>query len=269
MTNRTRTKSSSSDWRMKWLSKILMCEELDMLRCPFAIKSLEQRDCIPETYTQNLMHLQTRHEQAPWTGYYALHKGAKLAVSNCYGMWFEIQCHDNIWAAICPTHVDLNLQGNTLDGINTRELITSSKPLPTSHMPSQAPSRASSLASIHTEPERNEPMRIPAGHSTKTEHQPPQRPRGTGDNPFGVDDLDSESSHPDDRNVHLEGIPPNKFEGDRAKTLSFLTQFKWFMLMNHCATIMQDPYMKSAFFLSLMDGPKIEGWMQRTYNWLD
>jgi hypothetical protein len=78
-----------------------------------------------------------------------------------------------------------------------------------------------------------------------------------------------ESSHPDDRNVHLEGIPPNKFEGDRAKTLPFLTQFKWFMLMNHHATIVQDPYMKSAFFLSLMDGPKVEGWTQCTYDWLN
>jgi hypothetical protein len=69
-----------------------------------------------------------------------------------------------------------------------------------------------------------------------------------------------ESSHPNDRNICLEGILPNKFEGDRAKTLPFLTQFKQFMLMNCHAMIMQDPYMKSAFFLSLMDGPKVEGW---------
>jgi hypothetical protein len=41
------------------------------------------------------------------------------------------------------------------------------------------------------------------------------------------------------------------------------------MLMNHQATIAQDPYMKAAFFLSLMDGPKVEGWMQCTYDWLD
>jgi hypothetical protein len=41
------------------------------------------------------------------------------------------------------------------------------------------------------------------------------------------------------------------------------------MLMNRCTTIVQDPYMKSAFFSSLMDGPKVEGWMQRTYDWLD
>jgi hypothetical protein len=113
-----------------------MCKELDVLRCPFAIESLEQRDCIPKTYTQNLMHLQARQKQAPWTGYYALHKGAKLAVSNCYGMWFEIQRRNNIWAAIHPTHIDLNLQGNALEEINIRELIASGKPLPASHAPS-------------------------------------------------------------------------------------------------------------------------------------
>jgi hypothetical protein len=209
-----------------------MCEELDALRCPFAIKSLEQKDCIPETYTQNLMHLQAGQEQAPWTGYYALHQGAKLAVSNCYSIWFKIQCHNNIWAAIHPAHVSLNLQGNALEGINTKELIASGEPLPTSRAPSQAPSHAPSRASLHSEPERDKPMRIPAGQSTKTEHQSPQRPQGTGDDPFGIDNLTSETSHSSNNNIHLEGIPPNKFEGDRAKTVPFLTQFKRFMLMN-------------------------------------
>jgi hypothetical protein len=157
---------------MKWLPKVLMHKELDVLRCPFAIKSLEQRDYIPETYTLNLMHLQTGQEQAPWTGYYILHQGAKLAVSNCYCMWFKIHCHDNIWAVIHPAHVSLNLQGNALEGINIKELITSGEPLPTSCTPSQAPSHMLSQASIHSELERDELMRIPAGHLTKTEHQP-------------------------------------------------------------------------------------------------
>jgi hypothetical protein len=41
------------------------------------------------------------------------------------------------------------------------------------------------------------------------------------------------------------------------------------MLMNQHVMIAQDPYMKSAFFLSLMEGQKVKGWMQHTYNWLD
>jgi hypothetical protein len=118
------------------------------------------------------MHLQTGQEQAPWTGYYAWYKGAKLAVSNCYSVWFKIQRCDNIWAAIRPAHIDLNLQGNALDGINMTELIVLGKPLPTSRMPSQVPSRTPSRISMHSEPEKDEPMRIQAGRLTKTECQP-------------------------------------------------------------------------------------------------
>jgi hypothetical protein len=90
-----------------------------------------------------------------------------------------------------------------------------------------------SQISLHSEPEKDEPMRILAGCLTKMECQPLQRPQGTGDDPFGIDNLTSESSHLNNRNIHLEGILPNKFEGDRVKTLPFLTQFKRFMLMNH------------------------------------
>jgi Retrotransposon gag protein len=51
--------------------------------------------------------------------------------------------------------------------------------------------------------------------------------------------------------------------------MSFLTQFKRFMLMNQNAAIACDPCAKAAFFLSLIGGPKVEGWIQRTYDWLN
>jgi hypothetical protein len=104
-------------------------------------------------------------------------------------------------------------------------------------------------------------MRVPAGCLTKTECQPLQRPWRTEDNPFGVEDLTSEHPYSSNNNMHLEDTPLNKFKGDKAKTVPFLTQLKRFMLMNHCMVITQDPYMKLAFFLSLMEGPKVEGWM--------
>jgi hypothetical protein len=53
-----------------------------------------------------------------------------------------------------------------------KELIALGEPLPTSNALSQAPSQVPSRASIHSKPERDEPMRIPAGQSTETEHQP-------------------------------------------------------------------------------------------------
>jgi Retrotransposon gag protein len=152
-------------------------------------------------------------------------------------------------------------------GINASVLIKSGEPLPVSRAPSRAPSCTSN---IETDPKRDEPMRAPVGHLTEMECQPPRKPQGTGDDPFGVDDLESEVSLMiANAGVRLEGILPDRYEGDRSKTMSFLTQFKRFMLMNHNTVITCDPCAKAAFFLSLIGGPKVEGWIQCTYDWLD
>ena len=92
-------------------------------------------------------------------------------------------------------------------------------------------------------------------------------PRGTGDDPFGLGNLAGGLA--DDKPVRLEGIPPDRFEGDRAKTHQFLTQFKRFMMMNRRSAIARDPLSKSAYFLSLVGGSKADGWAERQYAWLD
>jgi len=51
--------------------------------------------------------------------------------------------------------------------------------------------------------------------------------------------------------------------------MRFLTQFRRFMLMNNDATIARDPIKKCGYFLSLIEGPKVEGWTERMYEWLD
>jgi len=68
----------------------------------------------------------------------------------------------------------------------------------------------------------------PQPSSQTTCRRPP--PHSTGDDPFGLTNLTSDLM--DDKPVRLEGIPLDRFEGDRAKTHQFLTQFKWFMMMN-------------------------------------
>jgi hypothetical protein len=56
-------------------------------------------------------------------------------------------------------------------------------------------------------------------------------PKGTGDDPFGVDNLcDDSSVH--EKYLRIKGIPPDKFNRDWAKMHQFLTQFKRFMMMN-------------------------------------
>ena len=98
----TKGKSSLSDWRLKNLAKIPTREELAALRCPFEISILKPRDYIPDEYTRNLEHLISGQDSAPWTGYYATYRGAKLAVSNLFGVWFEIELRGNKWAATRP-----------------------------------------------------------------------------------------------------------------------------------------------------------------------
>jgi len=47
---------------------------------------------------------------------------------------------------------------------------------------------------------------------------PPRRPQGTGDDPFGFKNLLDEPKKTNNKGQRLEGIHPDKFEGDRSKT---------------------------------------------------
>jgi len=109
--------------------------------------------------------------------------------------------------------------------------------------------------------------------SSRTARQPskppPRRPRGMGDDPFGLDDLLDEPERTNDKGRHLEGIHPDKFEGDRSKTRRFLNQFNRFMLMNRKADIAKDPISKCIYFMSLLDGEKVNGWVDMAFNWLE
>ena len=69
--------------------------------------------------------------------------------------------------------------------------------------------------------------------------------------------------------LRLKGNPPDRFDGDRERTMCFLTQFRRFMLMNNDATIARDPIKKCSYFLSLMGGSKVNSWAERMYEWLD
>jgi len=55
-------------------------------------------------------------------------KGAKLAVSNMFGAWFEIKRRGNKWQAFRLAHINLHLQGQALSGLNTRALIETGEP---------------------------------------------------------------------------------------------------------------------------------------------
>jgi len=99
--------------------------------------------------------------------------------------------------------------------------------------------------------------------------RPPRQPHGTGDDPFTFNDLLDEPEKTNDKGHWLEGIHPDKFEGDRSKTRRFLNQFNRFMLMNRKADIAKDPISKCIYFMSLLDGEKVNGWVNMAFKWLE
>jgi hypothetical protein len=104
------------DWRSRGLLEVPTEAAVAAVKLPFEIYP-ETADCYPSKYTVNLRHLQAGQEQAPWTGYYATYKGAKLAVSSMFGAWFEIRKREDGWEAIRLARVALELQGQALPGI--------------------------------------------------------------------------------------------------------------------------------------------------------
>jgi len=97
-------------------------------------------------------------------------------------------------------------------------------------------------------------------------NKPPCRPCGTGDDPFTLENLPQDDK--EDKACRLEGIHPDKFNGDCSQTTRFLAAFNQFMLMNYKADIAKDPIMHSIYFLSLLEGLKCEGWVDAADRWL-
>jgi len=101
---------------------------------------------------------------------------------------------------------------------------------------------------------------------SSTTNRPPcplGQPGGTGDDLMVLAAMQSAGY------LHLEGNPPDHFNGNRSHTCCFLTQFCQFMLMNDGTTIAQNDIKKCTNFLSLHEGPQVKGWSKAKYDWLD
>jgi len=245
----------------------------------------EQKDTVPVANAVNTQFLVSgTAEGPPWTGYYATFRGARLAVTNVFGVWCEIRRRDSGFEAHCLARAELSLLDAPLQGIDYSRLQQTGEPL------TRAPSRAPTPAMLVTDtaagpfgPQQtpkeepkcamfweggDEPLsdteEVPLRSST-TNRPPrqPGQPRGTGDDPMVLAAMQSAGY------LRLEGNPLDRFNGDRSHMRRFLTQFCQFMLMNDRATIAQNDIKKCTYFLSLMEGPQVEGWSEAKYDWLD
>jgi len=277
-----------TDWRLRALSNVPTVEQLSNLELPMDAMP-EQQDTVPAAYAINTTFLISgTAEQLPWTGYYVQLPGARLAVTNIYGVWFELRRRESGFEAHCLAREGLSLIDAPLKGINYARLRATGEPL------TQAPSRAATPAiqtATITDPAAGPwgPAQTPKDQPKKatgwvmpplgdydldeeehvfssTTNRPPRQPGqpgGTGDDPMVLAAMQSAGY------LHLEGNPPDRFDGDRARTRRFLTQFRQFMLMNDGATIAQNDIKKCTYFLSLMGGPQVDGWSEMKYDWLD
>jgi len=85
------TLRAPTDWRLRALSNVPTVEQLSNLELPMEAMP-EQRDTVPATNAVNTVFLVSgTADNVPWTGYYVLLDNARLAVTNIYGVWFELR----------------------------------------------------------------------------------------------------------------------------------------------------------------------------------
>jgi len=294
----TRKKSQSRDWCIRYLpeSDDTSPEALAVLKCLFYTIS-EPNDSVPTEFTEKVKHLLGSQETgAPYTGYYMRLNNALVLVSNVYRVWFEVHVWGNKFECFQLAQSELRLKNNPLLGINFELLEQSRIPTqPPTWAPSQIETRpreagsglltleqlAAAIESSSKEP-INQPLtpfndpssnedddqiqhkrKDPFGSfgvqsSCTARNKPPHWPCGTGDDPFSLANLPEDK---EDKARHLEGIHPDKYNGDCMQTTRFLNMFNWFMLMNYKADIAKDPIRRTLYFLSLLEGPKCKGWV--------
>jgi hypothetical protein len=258
--SRSSSQIRGRDWRARDIGIEPTEERLSRLVCPFTTNP-EPTPTVPSEYAQNVQHIlnTTEADSVPWAGYYASYRGIRVAVTNAFGVWFEIQRTFGSWSAIRLARLSLQLRNWPMPGIDMAALEASGEPIE-AHV-RRAPSRAT------TQPDDDHPERPTNPRSSQTQRGRGGRPpRGTGDDPYGVRDLDDDDR--DNKPRRLEGVVPTKFDGNRSKTLPFLAEFKRFMRINRDADIAKDPFKKCNYFLAFFTGPDTEGWVDQQDDWL-
>ena len=160
-------------------------------------------------------------EGVPFTAYYATLNGAKIAITNCYGVWFEFRLRGLLFEAHRVARPALNLCQDAMPGMNAKLLGETGEPLtqPPSrvHTPAPAPlvMTSDTIAAIMTsqdppqtpyfdqeeraDPESDKEMLprrsynvVAFSSNTARGSHPRRRPRGTRDDPFTMGDLNEE-----------------------------------------------------------------------------
>ncbi|KAI9460723.1 hypothetical protein F5148DRAFT_1286793 [Russula earlei] len=272
------------DWRYKGQGKPSE-QGLAKLRLPFAITLDADIALVPEQFRKNTLFLRLGTDSTPWTGFFTPYKQAKVALATLYGVWFEIKRREDYFAAVRVARPIFELTFDPLPGLDMDALVASGTPVPHSSRATtpapeetmeQEPPMTTQVHITDDEPEAPIPPQLASSGTTRAFPRPSQfqgfggcRRQPPSPDP---DDYDTRANYGRDGrssdNGKLEGIPPKAFNGNRACTHIFLTAFNRFMTLNHDSKIARDPIKKCAYFLSLLEGPDVEGWVETMDEWL-
>lgn len=262
------------------------------LLLPFNLEPQYSHSIDDPTIRMNVQFLPMGPEGAPWAGYYGLLNGAKVAVENYEGVWFELR-YDPIFKKHRATRLarpELDLVHAPKDNMNMQELRYQT--LAMEFLAARAAAtlpEATGFTTAPTTPAVREPptdSRPPSstGSNRRTglnfdredrEDTPRQPVRFRRSNTPGGDP-DDDPIDDDERAMRriLKGIQggrlknlPKPFEGDRRDSKRFLIAFNCYCFMNHEAGIINDPFKRAALFLGLFNG-KALSWADRASQWM-
>jgi len=145
-----------TDWRLCTIDQPTE-ESLAVLDLPFETKP-KTKDTVPSEFSVRVCHLVRGQDidvridgkevtkKAPFTTYYACYKGALLALSNVYRVWFEIRLRaGNTYECFRLARPSLQLKDCPLKGINYARLKLTSLPITRAPLQATSPIRLAPL----------------------------------------------------------------------------------------------------------------------------
>jgi hypothetical protein len=69
--------------------------------------------------------------------------------------------------------------------------------------------------------------------------------------------------------ISLQGTAPTIFARDHSLSKTFMHDFKIYKIMNPLANVMKQPYVRVVMALSLIQGPKVDDWVDEQLNDLE
>ena len=138
--------SERLDWRIVRLQNLNLTTPNPTgslkIKLPFTVNVLEVQPVnYPLSVRAGVDYKTTEKDSVPWDGFYAPYKKAKIAVTNVYGVWFELELQQNKFTAIRVAREQLHLQNDVMAGVDIESLFLTSLPVPESRPPTRPPSR--------------------------------------------------------------------------------------------------------------------------------